>query len=190
MFRKRIVGPVLLTAALVVLPAGAEELTFRPATEADLAITMDASRAPAATASFEAEAGCGQTLPRAAFVDLAWSGLDTTAVSAHRVDISKFPEGFATGRFETTGIQAASLSAVTVQAPEPALRYYWRVLTQGPGGWVSSEVKRFRVPVCRADVLEADQAAAFRLNDALATTPTAKTVTPNSTGADSSDEEQ
>lgn len=190
MFRKRIVGSALFAAAMMVFPAGAEELTFRPATEADLAITMDASRAPVATASFEAEAGCGQTLPRAAFVDLAWSGLDTTAATARRVDISKLREGFATGRFETTGIQAASLSEVTVQAPEPSLRYYWRVLTQGPSGWVASEVKRFRVPVCRADVLEADQAAAYRLNDALPKTPTPKTVTPNSTGADSSDEEQ
>ena len=183
MLRRRLVGTALV--ALLGATAAAEPLPFRPATAADLGIAMDASRVPSPTASFEVEVGCGQILPRAAFVDLAWSGLDTTAASARRVDISKLREGFATGRFETTGAQPASLSEVRVQAPEPAVRYYWRVLTQGPEGWVSSRVERFRVPVCRADVLEANQATGLRLNGAPSTAAAIEAApAPTSASAD------
>lgn len=172
MRQRPIVGSAVLAVAILIAPmAGAEDLEFRPASAADLAVAMDDSRAPLAATSLAAEASCGQSLPRAAIVDLAWGAAGASGASARRVDISKFPEGFATGRFDTTGVQAASLRAASVQAPEPGLRYYWRVLTRGPEGWVSSQVRRFRVPVCRADVLEPDQAAGYRLNDDAATTP-------------------
>ncbi|MEM1178080.1 MAG: hypothetical protein AAGM22_07045 [Acidobacteriota bacterium] len=142
--------------------------SFRPATEADLNLPVSASALRMASTEMLAEPRCGDVVPRRTLVDLSWdagaSAAPGAALTQMRVDISKLPEGFASGRFETTGAFAADRRAVTVPEAEPGVRYYWRVLAADAEGWGSSDVRRFRAPVCKADVLEADQIEAQGLS--------------------------
>ena len=59
--------------------------------------------------------------------------------------------GFDKGRYQTSGQLPHGQAAAGVEAPEPGILYYWRVLTETPAGWIPSTVERFEVPVCPWD---------------------------------------
>lgn len=130
---------------------------FRPATAEDLARTIVPGETPAPGAGLSSAAGlraaarCDQETPRASIVSLAWTPANGEAVSGQRVEISKFHEGFERGPFETTGTLSPQTATVAVNAPEPGIRYYWRVLTARGDGWRASTVERFEAPVCPSD---------------------------------------
>jgi len=115
------------------------------------AITLSLSEGAAGGAmELSVGARCLDTNPRVARIDLTWRLGDPRA-SAQRVDITKFGDGFATGRFDVTPRLEGGAEAVAVEAPEPGINYYWRVLTETASGWVASPVGRFEVPICVSD---------------------------------------
>jgi hypothetical protein len=112
-----------------------------------------------ATAASELSAApaCHPAKRRAALVALHWQpvpgsepGRDETPV-AQRVELTKFRDGFRTGRLEASRRLAAAVEAVAVDSPETGILYYWRVLTLTPDGWAPSAVERFEVPICPWD---------------------------------------
>lgn len=125
--------------------------TFRPVTPDQASVPIAPAGSLAAADRLQPRAKCHPTQRRAAIVALEWQPVSSTGVEAQRVDISMFHDGFATGRYETTEHLLATTSGVSVEAPEPLINYYWRVLTRSPGGWTSSPVERFEVPVCPYD---------------------------------------
>ena len=109
---------------------------------------------PGGADHLDATASCHETTPRAALVGLRWSAASSEAGGTQRVDISKLRDGFATDRFAVTRLLPGDTTAVGIEGPEPGINYYWRVLTETPGGWVSSKVERFEVPVCPFDEVD------------------------------------
>ncbi|MCB1037510.1 MAG: hypothetical protein KDD47_27005 [Acidobacteria bacterium] len=97
------------------------------------------------------EARCNPEKRRAALVTLSWQPSRSATPTVQRVEISKFHEGFEVGRFETTDPLPRNAATVAVDAPEPGVNYYWRVVTEEAAGWVTSPVERFEVPVCPWD---------------------------------------
>lgn len=109
---------------------------------------------PGSAQDLEAAASCHESMPRAALVALRWSPASLGAGITQRVDISKLRDGFATERFSMTRVLPDGTSGVSLEAPEPGINYYWRVLTATPDGWVSSKVERFEVPICPFDQVD------------------------------------
>jgi hypothetical protein len=124
--------------------------TFRPVGPGDAATVLLPPQSVGGADGLSFTARCLDTNPRVARVDLAWRLGDPRA-SGQRVDITKFREGFATGRFDVTPRLADRVESVAVEAPEPGINYYWRVLTETVSGWVSSPIERFEVPICVSD---------------------------------------
>lgn len=128
-----------------------------PAVEAFTAV--DGQRLPlvaeprpsAMAAGLESASRCHPEIRRASLVFLRWRPPSAEGLLDQRVDISKFRDGFAKGSFEATRPLPRATEAVAVEAPEPGVNYYWRVLTQTVDGWVSSPVQRFEVPICPWD---------------------------------------
>jgi hypothetical protein len=112
---------------------------------------------PGAASDLAASARCHETMPRAALVALEWRPAGAETGGVQRVDISKLRDGFATDRYETTRALPSATGAIGIEAPEPGIHYYWRVLTASPGGWVASEVERFEVPICPFDPVDEDR---------------------------------
>lgn len=110
--------------------------------------------APGGAGRLEATANCHETTPRAALIALRWAPASGEAGGTQRVDISKLRDGFTTDRFSSTRDLPGVTTAIGIEAPEPGINYYWRVLTATPGGWVSSKVERFEVPVCPFDEVD------------------------------------
>lgn len=124
---------------------------FAPVTPEEAAIMIQPPGSLAGASALAPAAKCHPTRYRASIVALEWQVAAGEGTSAQRVDISKFREGFTSGRYDTTVHLSAATSGVSVEAPEPGINYYWRVLTKSPNGWVSSPVSRFEVPVCPWD---------------------------------------
>jgi hypothetical protein len=127
---------------------------FKPFVPTDSEVEVLAPGSPGAAGELAAAARCHESMPRAALVALGWRPAGGETGAAQRVDISKLRDGFATDRFATTRILPAATAAISIEAPEPGINYYWRVLTASPGGWLPSVVERFEVPICPFDPIE------------------------------------
>ena len=132
-----------------------------PAAERQVAVLPPGS-APAAS-ELAAAAQCHPAKRRASLVSLRWqpsaAGQDGEASEqggapslAQRVELTKFRDGFSTGRLEATRRLESAIEAVAVDSPETGINYYWRVLTLNEQGWVASAVGRFEVPICPWDL--------------------------------------
>lgn len=98
----------------------------------------------------EAVSECSQTRLRGIDVTLGWL-VQRLRVTAHRVDISMFSDGFAKGRYVTTGERPVAENRLLYNGALPGVYYYWRVLTKTPEGWIVSGTGRFETPVCPID---------------------------------------
>jgi hypothetical protein len=67
------------------------------------------------------------------------------------VDYTRFPDGFRTGRFETSGPLPATASRHRREELEAGILFRWRVLTRHGDAWVPSKVGSFYGPTCIAD---------------------------------------
>jgi hypothetical protein len=142
---------VFAGAAAVQAKAPSSATEFRPATPEEAQVRSIAPGERSAPSALAYEARCDETTPRASIVSLRWTVAAEEGVLGQRVDISKFPEGFDTGRFETTDLLAPQLATAIVAAPEPGILYYWRVWAATPDGFIASRVERFDAPTCPAD---------------------------------------
>jgi hypothetical protein len=111
-------------------------------------LSISAPAAPGSVSGLHSEAHCDPLRPGVGVVELAWRG---ALEGEQRVDLSKFPEGFATGRYERSDPLAPTLEAAAVERLEPGVNYYWRVLRAKDGGWLASATARFEAPTCPVD---------------------------------------
>jgi len=155
------VGLTRFVAGLMVLAAplatAATPLTVLPVTPAQRDVPVSAARAQAAASDLSFEAGCSPTVPGLGLVALSWRP-GAAAGGEQRVDLSKFPEGFASGRYEVSAALEPGVSAGTLERLEPGVNYYWRVLRRKGAVWVASETGRVEAPTCPVDrVIEAHE---------------------------------
>ncbi len=145
----------IVVPAAVAIEAPVEMFTPLTPEESQVAV-LPAGSAPAAV-DLSAAAECHSTKRRAALIGLRWSpvaaGQDAAPPegAAQRVELTKFREGFSTGRLEATRRLESAVETVAVDSAETGIYYYWRVLTLTAEGWVPSEDGRFEVPVCPYD---------------------------------------
>ncbi len=123
---------------------------FHPVTPEEAAIELLPAAAPAVATGLESAVRCSETKVRTAVVTLRWQA-GAVSGGSQRIDISKLRDGFATGRYETTPRLPREQAAAGVEGAEPGINYYWRVLSEVAGGWTSSPIGRFEVPVCPWD---------------------------------------
>ena len=102
-------------------------------------------------AVIQAEARCSKLVPRGIEVTLRWE-VTLEGAKAHRVDLTEFRDGFAKGRFLTSGERPLGERSLPFEEASPGLYYYWRVLTSTDAGWVVSATGRFDAPVCASDI--------------------------------------
>ncbi len=142
-------GAWLLFAVAAVAQLYPPVVPFTPAGPEQTAIAL----LPPGIAGGATELGytvdCLDTSPREGIIVFAWQPGERLA--AQRIDVSKFPEGFDTNRFDASPNLAADLWTVSLQNPEPGIYYYWRVLNETPSGWIASPVARFEAPTCPSD---------------------------------------
>ena len=101
--------------------------------------------------TIEATATCSSTRPRGIDVVLSWR-VDLPGKESHRVDLTMFRDGFATGRYLTSGELANTTSSdLLFEGALPGIYYYWRVLTNTSEGWIVSGNGRFDAPICPFD---------------------------------------
>lgn len=152
MRRRAVLSAVCLLWTFAALAASAQEEDFEafaPATPEGAAVAL----LPPGTAGGAEQLGfssrCSETRRRTAVIALRWQAGEE--VADQRVDLTKFRDGFEKGRYETSGRLPRHQRSAGLEGPEPGIRYYWRVLTETPAGWVPSTVERFEVPVCPWD---------------------------------------
>lgn len=98
----------------------------------------------------EAVGQCSRTKPRGIEVTLGWE-VTRSPIEAHRIDITMFRDGFAKGRYVTSGERPAAERQLIFDAAGAGGYYYWRLLTKTPQGWVVSGTGRFEAPICPFD---------------------------------------
>lgn len=149
-----ILSSTAISLALLAGAATAAEpppTSFRQATQIEGKTPMASRDSGPAPTALGHESRCSEAVFRTAEIDLSWSPAAAAEGRRQRVDVSKFRDGFEKGRFETSGVLAASRRDARLLAPEPGVNYYWRVLRDTGEGWVSSPVERFEVPICPWD---------------------------------------
>ena len=105
-----LLGLVVALVGSLATPSRADPVVgvFHDATEVDLAIGLLPLGTPGAASGLDHFAQCIDANPRIPRVTLSWASGDSRAF-AQRVDISKFRQGLASGRFETTDRLAAEV---------------------------------------------------------------------------------
>ncbi len=142
----------ILVWTLTAVAASAQDpdfQTFTPATPEEAAITLLPPATPGSAGNLRFSERCSETRRRTAVIALSWRAGEGSG--DQRLDFTPFRDGFDQGRYQTSGRLPHGQTAAGVEAPEPGLRYYWRVLTETPAGWIPSAVERFEVPVCPWD---------------------------------------
>ncbi len=143
--------------ATVALPAAASG-RFAEADAAALAIKLVSQPASYESPARDAftlmavDGRCSRTVLQASDVELRWE-VKREGVESHRVDISEFADGFAKGRYLTSGDLPGSEREIPFQDARPGLYYYWRLLTKTSEGWIVSGTGRFDAPICPADMV-------------------------------------
>jgi hypothetical protein len=95
-------------------------------------------------------AHCSKERPRAADINLGWS-TTRAGITALRVDITAVRDGFAMGKFVTSGELAPGARTFEFPDGRPGVYYYWRLLTKTEEGWVYAANGRFDAPICPWD---------------------------------------
>lgn len=140
-----VAGLMALAAPLAV----AGPLAVSPVSTAQNDVPISTVRPPEAASELAVEASCSPIEPGLALVALSWR--PAARGGEQRVDLSKFPEGFATGRYEVSAPLEPNASAGTLERLEPGVNYYWRVLRRKGAAWVASETGRLEAPTCPVD---------------------------------------
>ncbi len=140
---------MLAVAASAPLLRAAPALQLAPVTVEQLAEPISAvgRRGPV---ELSYEASCSPSVPGLGVVRLEWRPA-SAANGGQRVDVSPFPEGFASGRYETSAPLEPGVSGGQLERLEPGVNYFWRVLHREGAGWVASETSRFEAPTCPVD---------------------------------------
>ena len=153
-FTRLVAGLVALFAPLA---TAATPLAISPVAPAQRDVPISAGREPASASELTYEAACSPTVPGLGVVALSWRP-GAAAGGDQRVDLTKFPEGFASGRLEVSAPLEPSVSTGTLERLEPGVNYYWRVLRRKGAVWVASETGRVEAPTCPVDrVIEAHE---------------------------------
>lgn len=139
-----------MLAAGSALGADVEFEIFRPVTPEEADVPLLSPDTPGAAGELGPAARCSETVRRSAEIELRWQP-GAAAAGVQRVDVTRFRDGFALGRYEVSPLLAPGRDSVGLAGPEPGINYYWRVLTETPQGWAPSRVERFEVPVCPWD---------------------------------------
>lgn len=103
------------------------------------------------------EASCSPSVPGLGLVRLQWRPA-SEAAGVQRVDVSPFPEGFASGRYSVSDLLEPSASEGLLERMEPGVNYFWRVLRRSDAGWLASQTGRFEAPTCPVDRIIAPDA--------------------------------
>lgn len=142
-------GIVLLAAALPVdLKTSAEPVLAQPMSYEKGVLTPDAH--------LTVQARCSRARARKSDVTLQWTVTRADA-AALRVDITEFSDGFATGKFLTSGVLDPRESTFEFADASPGINYYWRVLVKTQEGWTFAGSGRFDAPICPKDDEEEDE---------------------------------
>lgn len=156
---KRTVSSCLLLASIVVPSVVSSQPPTVAFVEADAeAVALELLAEPAsydrptsdAFTELEAVGQCSRTNLGGIEVTLGWE-VTRSPIEAHRIDISMFRDGFANGRYVTSGERSASESGLVFDTAGPGGYYYLRLLTKTPEGWIVSGTGRFETPVCPVD---------------------------------------
>ncbi len=151
-----VLGVLLAGAMAHAQPPDFSPIPFGEPDEALLAQALSAEPAsydrPSSDSTTEifASGSCSRTRPGEINVALSWQ-FTTPQTGDRRVDISKFRAGFASDRFLTSGARALPNGGLLLDAPEPGINYYWRLLTRTADGWRVRGAGRIEVPVCPVD---------------------------------------
>jgi hypothetical protein len=124
-----------------------------PAAKAVVILSQPASyELPMRDASTEmkAHASCSAVEPGVIEVSLSWS-TKRLGAEAYRIDITDLGDGFATGRYLTSGERETSVKELPFESARAGVYYYWRLLTKTTDGWVVSGTGRFDAPTCPVD---------------------------------------
>jgi len=150
-----VLAPVLaipVGASDVFKPAGADAITIRIISEPAY---YDQPMSVGGTV-LDAQARCSKTAPRSIEVTLHWDVKQPRA-KAVRIDLTEFRDGFAKGRYLTSGARPIAERELPFQSARPGLYYYWRVLADTGDGWVVRGSGRFDAPICPSDAHEAGE---------------------------------
>jgi hypothetical protein len=93
-----------------------------------------------------ARAECSQMTPGRAVAYLNWT--ITSPGNVQRVDVTIFPDGFATGDYESVGPLPSNQSSLAFDQLKGQAVHQWRVLTLVGGAWIASQTERFEGPTC------------------------------------------
>jgi hypothetical protein len=96
------------------------------------------------------DARCSPTVKRANEITLGWN-VAREGVEAIRVDVTDTWDGFAAGRYLTSGSRPATQSAIVLAGADPGVFCYWRLLIRTGDGWVHAANGRFDSPICPYD---------------------------------------
>jgi len=136
-------GIVLLAAALPVdVKTSAEPVLAQPVSYEKGVLTPDAQ--------LTVDARCSRTRVRAADVTLQWT-VTRAGTTALRVDLTDLSDGFATGKYVTSGVLEAGETKFEFADALPGINYYWRVLAKTAQGWTFVGSGRFDGPICPKD---------------------------------------
>jgi hypothetical protein len=94
-----------------------------------------------------AQTECSRTEPGKATAQLSWN-CGPSCAEEHRVVVTIYPDGFDTGRFETSETMAPGQSSLVWKELHGQAFHFWRVLTRRGNTWVPSETARFEGPTC------------------------------------------
>ncbi len=154
--RRAVTSSVMIAGSLVwALAAGAaaaqgpDFVDFTPVTAEEAAVTLLPPATLGGAEDLRYSERCSEIRRRTAVIALSWKAGEGSG--DQRIDLTMFRDGFVRGRYQTSGRLPHGQGSAGVEAPEPGIRYYWRVLTETPAGWIPSAVERFEVPVCPWD---------------------------------------
>jgi hypothetical protein len=84
-------------------------------------------------------------IPPKAVVTLRWT---PSGKGRQRVDVTAFPNGFSTRKFDSSGRLSSTRSRLEWRRISGEAIHRWRVLTRANGRWYSSAIRTFTGPGC------------------------------------------
>ena len=96
------------------------------------------------------DARCSPTVKRSNEITLGWVA-KREGIQAFRVDVTEFRDGFAAGRYLTSGARPATQNAIVLEGAAPGVFHYWRLLVRTEDAWAHAANGRFDSPICPYD---------------------------------------
>ncbi len=134
-------------ALLVLFAVACERGTPAPPTPSGPPSTPTPIGQLTAVTGLVAETACSRTEPGKASAQLSWN-CGPTCAEEHRVAVTIYPDGFDTGKFETSETIPPGQSSLVWNQLHGQAFHFWRVLTRRGDEWVPSETARFEGPTC------------------------------------------